>query len=118
MTLKRFLGYIDIGYEKVPEGYEIYDKQGTYELTDYNEDTGEETAIYPDIPSVVDRVDSIWFDWIYEDLCDEFGCDEDFSDFDEMLDWMQDNRENIYPEDYEWYTEVIECILNPDLITE
>lgn len=119
MTLKNFLGFIDIGYDKVPGGYDIYDKQGTYELTDYDEILDEETSVYPDIPSVVDRVSGIWYDWIYEDLYYEFGCREDFlGDFNEMLAWMQDNKKRICVGDYEWYTEVIECILNPDLITE
>lgn len=119
MTLKRFLGSIDIGYDKVPEGYDIYDKQGIYELTDYDKNTDEETSVYPDISSVVDRVSGIWYDWIDEDLHYEFGCDEDFfGDFNEMLAWMEEHKEDIYPEDYAWYTEVISCILNPELITE
>jgi len=119
MKLRKFLGAIDIGYEKVPGGYDIYDKQGTYELTDYDEETDEETSVYPDIPTVVDRVSGIYYDWIMEDLEYEFGCEEDFSgNFGEMLAWIEDNQDAIYPEDYGWYTEVIKCILNPALVVE
>lgn len=119
MKLKRFLGIIDISYDKVPEGYELFDNQGVYELTDYNEDLDEETSIYPDIPAVVDRVSGIWYDWIDEDLGYEFGCEEDFGgDFEEMLQWIEDNAEDIYEDTYRLYTEVINCILNPSQVTE
>ena len=119
MTLKRFLGIIDISYEKVPKGYELFDNQGTYELENWDDEEYYDTSIYPDIPSIVDRVSGIYYDWIMEDLEYEFGCEEDFSgDFEEMLAWIEDNQDEIYPEDYAWYTEAINCILNPELVTE
>ena len=78
MKLKKFLGFIDIGYDKVPEGYELYDNQGTYQLENDDDERFWGTSIYADIPAVVDRVSGIWYDWIDEDLGYEFGCEEDF----------------------------------------
>ena len=119
MTLKRFLGIIDISYEKVPEGYELFDNQGTYELENDDDEEYWDTSIYRDIPSVVDRVSGIYYDWIMEDLEYEFGCEEEFDgDFESMLDWIEDNKDEIYPEDYAWFTQAIKCILNPSLVTE
>ena len=120
MSLDKFLGFIDIGYEKVPEGSELYDEQGTYELENDDDEEFYGTSIYPTIPAVVDRVSSIWYDWIDEDLGYAFGCEEDFhGDFAEMLRWIEDNKEDICAEDpdtYDVYTRALQCILNPDLV--
>ena len=105
---------IDIYCDKADGRYFLYDGQGTWDLD--NEDS--EDGGYDTIEDVIDRIDSLWYGWITEDLEDEFGCEEDFSDLEEVLDWMTENQDVIYPETYSWYKSVIEAILDPSSVID
>ena len=115
LTLSEFLRPLDIDVEKEGDVYYLIDCQGGLDL-DNDENEDENDTSYHSIADVVDRVDSLWFDWIVEDLQDEFGCEEDFYEFEEVADWMTEHKDEIYPETYDWYMKVIKCILDPSLI--
>lgn len=109
MTLNEFLGGIDIGYVPFGDGLAIWDKQGVWNL---ETDTG--GNIYYSVYDIIDRVAAIWYDWIYEDLVNEFDCEEDFHDnLEEMRQWIELHKDDIYPEDYEHYMDVIDIIQDP-----
>ena len=115
LTLSEFLDFLGIDVEKVGDVYYLTDRQGGLDL-DNDENEDEDDTSYHSIADVIDRVDSLWFDWIVEDLQDEFGCEEDLRDIEEVVDWMTAHKDEIYPETYDWYMTVINCILNPNLI--
>ena len=71
MTINDLTQSIGIYCDKSNGRYFLYDGQGSYDLiNEYSEDGGFDT-----LEDVIDRVSGIWYDWIYEDLVDEFGCD-------------------------------------------
>ena len=133
MKLTEFLGYIDLYCDKEPETglYYLWDGQGCYDL--YNDDyenpafaelmannpEGEIGPVYASVPEIIDRVSGIWYDFIDEDL-EEFGCDEDFlGDFEAMKQWMLEHKDQIDDDGaYNWYLQVIDCILDPDLVED
>ncbi len=62
---------------------------------------------------MVDRLDIYYHDYIYKDICEEYGYDG-YEDYETILEWLNANK-NTYNRDV---IELVECILFPKKIKE
>ena len=122
MILRDFLSFFDFEYKKImyKENEDSAEKV-VYKLIDT---TGVnlgniESEVFYDIVCIVDRLDIYYHDYIYGSISkkDWSGHPDNLysgeEDYHEILKWLRDNET-----DYSGYIPIVECIVNPDLISE
>lgn len=121
MSLKNFLNFFDFDYRKFiyeedengdgEEGFRLLDNTGTNL-------GGIESEIFYSIESIVDRLNIYYHDYIFRSISDAsvaknpknlYQGEECYPD---ILDWLYSNQE------YAAYIPYVECIVNPDILTD
>ncbi|SCW63894.1 hypothetical protein SAMN05660484_02205 [Eubacterium ruminantium] len=110
MFLSEFLNEFDFCYEtsRDREGskvYQLIDNQGA----DLGGIEGED---FYSIEQIVDRLGIYYHDYIYEDICEEFGY-EGKENYDEILEWLRENHPEL-----KYFRELVECIVDYSNIEE
>ena len=113
MKLTEFLNYFDFDYEKDNDNYRLIDLQGAY-LGGIRNDR------FNSIEDIVERLTTYYHDYIYSDITDEMmvpGADVYEGDeyYPDILKWLKENND-YGPDNY--YTKLVECIVNPELLEE